>query len=150
MVRRVTGTTLFRTISDLQRNLDTLDIEGLSKLWSQVHPTDTIGSGITNPPLFPDWTDFADDYLKTHKDQNHESPEPTETQLMYYLQAYLLSATFKDCSIMFRIGGEEFIKVIDLDIKGVEKLPKWLALDREIVAAYTGEKVCVDANYPGS
>lgn len=86
------------------------------------------------------------DYLSKHKSMNHAFPEATDEQLRYYLQAYLLSATLKDCSVMFRIAeGEEFIKVVDLDVKGTEKFTKWLTLDREVASHYSGDKVCVDS-----
>ena len=60
--------------------------------------------------------------------------------------AFLLSAAFKDCSLIFRVpvgdkgeeGGEEKkrkvdVKVIDLDPKPVERLEKWAKLDAGIV-----------------
>lgn len=62
----------------------------------------------------------------------------SEEELRYYILAYLMSATFKDCSIIIdmRADGEEKVKVIDLDPKSVQRLEKWKKLDSEIALAY--------------
>jgi len=49
----------------------------------------------------------------------------------------LLSATFKDCSIIIR-GHEDDVKsatatIIDLDSKSFERMGKWEKLDRDVV-----------------
>lgn len=69
--------------------------------------------------------------------------------MRYRLLAYLLSASFKDCSLILRMRPEQAatITVIDLDVKGIDRLAKWAKLDREIVDAYRGvvaPRVCVD------
>jgi inositol-pentakisphosphate 2-kinase len=67
----------------------------------------------------------------------------------------VLSATFKDCSLIipfdpYPVDSENNgIKVIDLDIKSVERIPGWLKLDERIVKEYakleTGmKKICVE------
>ena len=79
------------------------------------------------------------------------------SQKRYYLLAYLLSATFKDCSIIIR-GQEDNVKsvaatIIDLDSKDLGRMGKWEALDRNVVrctleaeeGVKEGEKrVCMD------
>ncbi len=84
-----------------------------------------------------DWISFVDVFL-SQEHQKHSSFSPAN--LRYHTLAYLLSATFKDCSLIIpmrphidNIGG---IKVIDLDIKGVDKIPGWLKLDYKIVKEY--------------
>ncbi|KAI0822721.1 inositol-pentakisphosphate 2-kinase [Trametes gibbosa] len=100
----------------------------------------------------------------------------TEAELRYRALAHLLGASFKDCSIMIRLAAAQdddadaqeagegdgeratagaTVTVIDLDVKSVDRLPKWAALDRTIVDAYraategAGESArrCVDAFY---
>ena len=162
-------------LSDLQCNLDMLDIEGLSKLWrlaelsnplyrktflsqspemsSSTLPCTPIGESspfISSPePTLSDWVDFLDTYLSPTKPKlDHSNPLPEN--LRYYLLAYLLSATFKDCSIIVRL---EFLQttqeippgsvaVIDLDPKRMDKLKGWAELDMKIASTYADGKVC--------
>ncbi|GLB34803.1 putative phosphorylates Ins(1,3,4,5,6)P5 at position 2 to form Ins(1,2,3,4,5,6)P6 (InsP6 or phytate) [Lyophyllum shimeji] len=179
-------TPVLRVLSTLQRNLDVLDIEGLSKLWrlaetsaplyrtttapffqresvesdEALPPSPPIGVSslfLTSPePAISEWTEFLDMYLSDDSAQlNHTNPTPEN--LRYYLLAYLLSATFKDCSIIVRLHRlrptppnevkPEQVTVIDLDPKSMARLRKWERLDQEIVQAYlTAEnrKVCID------
>jgi len=71
--------------------------------------------------------------------------------------AYLLSATFKDCSIIarFQPGNSDVqLYVIDLEPKSISRLDKWLELDREIAQAFQfrmqnepDTSVCTDDNF---
>ncbi|KIY50731.1 inositol-pentakisphosphate 2-kinase [Fistulina hepatica ATCC 64428] len=176
-------TLVLRTLSLLQRTLDTLDIEGLSRLWKYseirasayreafvsyfglVLPADgppTSPLGVTSKyisvpePTIPDWTEFIDTYLSSSTQLDHTAPQPDN--LRYHLLAYLLSATFKDCSIILRLNaltgtdGQGEVDparatVIDLDPKSMTRLRKWERLDSEIVRAYkeSGDaRVCID------
>lgn len=81
---------------------------------------------------------------------------PRIENLRYYLLAYLLSATFKDCSVIVKLDflrpGDNSehevypVTVIDLDPKSLGRLRQWEELDREIVSSYTvsDRKVCAD------
>jgi inositol-pentakisphosphate 2-kinase len=83
--------------------------------------------------------------------------QPKIENLRHYLLAYLLSATFKDCSIIAKLDflkpGDQSghrvcpITVIDLDPKSLDRLQRWEQLDWEIVSSYTPvkRKVCIDA-----
>ncbi|KAJ7171990.1 inositol-pentakisphosphate 2-kinase, partial [Mycena filopes] len=128
------NTPVLRTISRLQRTLDALDIEGLSPL-CDLGP---IGA----QPTIAEWARFIDAYLAAPT-----SPPPADAaHLRYHVLAYLLSATFKDCSILIRVPAGT-ATVIDLDPKGVNRLRKWEQLDKEIVAHYAtipDSKVCLD------
>ncbi|KAF5380971.1 hypothetical protein D9615_004097 [Tricholomella constricta] len=174
------ATPVLRTLSTLQRTLDVLDIEGLSHLWrlaetssplyrttferdstgiDEPPPSSPIGvssSFLTSPePTIADWTGFLDEYL-SETQLDHKNPAPGN--LRYYLLAYLLSATFKDCSIIVRLKHlrsaaptpaikPEQVTVIDLDPKSMFRLRKWEKLDQEIVKAYMAaddRKVCID------
>ena len=183
----LTDTPILRILSKLQRTLDVLDIEGLSNLLRDAEmstltnlPVDQsfLTRPTCNPPLDPlvahlgassdllpsgiptisDWTDFLDIYLSSTGAQlNHSEPMPEN--LRYYLLAYLLSATFKDCSIIIRLNSlslkrrsieaiaPDRVTVIDLDPKSVHRLRKWEQLDQEIVRAYLDvdkPKRCID------
>lgn len=152
-------TPVLRLLSSLQRTLDALDIEGLSTLWSlayqsvvlqaaEVPPAvvPPLGSGLAEPTL-ADWQAFLDIYLAKHSQMDHDHPD--SANIKYYCMAYLLSATFKDCSIILRVpqDGPHTVTVIDLDVKPINRLRKWAALDRKIVEAYKDVRdpaKCVD------
>ena len=177
VARSLLETPVLRILSDLQRDLDALDIEGLAKLWRATEtsaplyrttfasffeqsraaeaapPTTPLGVSslfLQSPePNLADWSEFLDTYLlhKPKFDHAHPSPE----HLRYYLLAYLLSATFKDCSVIVRLHyldepraemKPESVVVIDLDPKSMDKLRGWEKLDKEIVVKYTGSKAC--------
>ncbi|KAJ7024292.1 inositol-pentakisphosphate 2-kinase [Mycena alexandri] len=126
---------VLHTISRLQRTLDALDIEGLARLCGL--------APIGTQPTIAEWTDFLDAYLASPT-----TPPPADaTHLRYHVLAYLLSATFKDCSVLVRVPNGT-ATVIDLDPKSVDRLRKWEQLDREIVTAYAAvpnRKICVDS-----
>jgi inositol-pentakisphosphate 2-kinase len=186
LVRTLLKAPVLGTLSRLQRTLDVLDIEGLSKLWRMTEraaplyrttfetffaqpdgtsppPTTPLGVSslfLSSPePAIPDWVDFLGTYLSPFSSQlDYSNPKPEN--LRYYLLAYLLSATFKDCSIIVRLdflrpGVESKIEVkpntvtvIDLDPKSMDKLRGWEKLDKEIAGAYStasSRKTCIDA-----
>ena len=91
-----------------------------------------------------DWQTFLEIYLAKHAQMDHEHPDSANVK--YHCMAYLLSASFKACSIILRIPqqGDPTVSVIDLDVKPVDRLSKWAKLDREIVDAYS--KVSEPAN----
>ena len=154
-------TPVLHTISTLQRTLDALDVEGLTALWARLRPAaaSKLGHGEADPDM-AEWTRFVDTYLARHSQARDgpatateiETEDEDEDELRYRLQAYLLSASFKDCSVILRMKpgqapGQGTITVIDLDVKSVDRLAKWAKLDREIVDAYRGipPRDCVDA-----
>jgi inositol-pentakisphosphate 2-kinase len=161
VVRLLLATPVLRILSSLQRTLDSLDIEGLSKLWQLSQSTSAIlhspiGSNIPEPTL-QNWIAFVDAYLCSITCP----PSPDPTNLMYYLYAYLLSASFKDCSIILRLPLDlpscsipelkpGAVTVIDLDPKSMNRLRKWEKLDTEVVGSYRlvrkdERRMCVDS-----
>jgi len=174
LVRPLLQTPVLRIVSHLQRTLDILDIEGLSKLWREAETMAFEQSGAkSSPPFTPlggkspytqipepsisDWNDFLDVYLSTEKSEMcHAQPSPKDVR--YYLLALLLSATFKDCSIIVKLDflrpeaamqheiRTHSVTVIDLDPKSLDKLKGWEEMDRDIVSTYSSEqkKVCID------
>ena len=161
-------TPVLRILSKLQRTLDVLDIEGLSNLWckvegtghlfesSQTESTESSSIALAEPTI-SEWTEFLDRYLSPGE-LDHMNPR--KENLRYYLLAFLLSTTFKDCSMMIRLnllgapgpfperGSPEQVTVIDLDPKSMDRLKKWEKLDREIVEAslsVDNRKTCIDS-----
>ena len=147
-------TSLLRLLSNLQRTLDPLDIEGLSLLWHRAYalaspgvpvstqspdedepPAPPLGQGLADPTLH-EWQKFLDIYLAKNYQLDHDHPDIAN--LRYYCLAYLLSTSFKDCSIILRVPelGQSSIFVIDLDVKPIDRLAKWEKLDKQIVDAY--------------
>ncbi|RDX56425.1 inositol-pentakisphosphate 2-kinase [Lentinus brumalis] len=149
-------TPVLRTLATLQRTLDALDVEGLAALWAALRPDDAhkLGTGEADPDMDA-WTRFVDEYLARQAGAGESADAlPTEDELRYRLAAYLLSASFKDCSVILRMpprseGAEHTgtVTVIDLDVKSIDRLSKWAKLDNEIVNAYRGivPRDCVDA-----
>jgi len=133
------NTPILRILSRLQRTLDALDIEGLAAL------SDLASVGAD--PTIAEWAEFVSAYLAAPA-----PPPPAETaHLRYHVLAYLLSATFKDCSVILRVP-DGTATVIDLDPKSVDRLCNWERMDKEIVAAYAAvpdRKVCLDAVVSG-
>jgi inositol-pentakisphosphate 2-kinase len=147
----------------LQRTLDPLDIEGLSKLW-QLSKSDATPIGSNIPELtLNDWTNFLNTYLVESKSlHGHDQADLLDTStLLYHLHAYILSAIFKDCSIIVRLphlrntsqlGSAPIgtLTIIDLDPKPMKNLQKWEELDREIAEEYMTMKTedrhrCIDS-----
>jgi len=143
-------------LSTLQRTLDILDVEGLSKLYTQTLSgslCDGLGSSVPDPSM-EEWEDFVEVYQSDHHFWDHTVPSPGH--LRYYLMAYLLSATFKDCSIIIRpkpaqVGSFD-ATIIDMDIKSMDRLGKWEKLDRKIVEHYKSsgsQRRCIDSQRVG-
>ncbi|KAK1215060.1 hypothetical protein PQX77_022350 [Marasmius sp. AFHP31] len=183
----LTRTPALQVLNRLQRTLDMLDVEGLGKVWEAFHRhhhqpgqgVPELGEGMEEPTI-DEWMGFIDGYLEQEPggattflpgpppSSTGEQQQYTQPQLRSFLLAYLLSATFKDCSIMVRMGklgasddngdpDPRNVTIIDLDPKSMTRLRKWEVLDGEIVREYerlvalgegkggTERKVCVDA-----
>ena len=140
-------------LSELQETLDPLDIEGLSAFITGKSATqypnellpllDAPEVQVGRDPNLDEWRRFLDVHF--HHKLEDSLPTPTNfkglthgmSQKRYYLLAYLLSATFKDCSIIVR-GHKDDVKsatvtIIDLDSKGLERMGRWEDLDRGVV-----------------
>lgn len=141
-------TTLFPKMATLQRTLDALDIEGLVKLWnvrfpeSQTPTPTPIGTDIPDPDM-KEWIQFTEEYLKSNAGRDYKLADLAavdEARLRFYMMAYLMSATLKDCSVILRLGSgvPDSITAIDLDPKAIDRLKKWEAQDREIALGFKG------------
>lgn len=160
-------------LSELQRSLDPLDIEGLSTLVTG-KPT----GGYPNEPLpivdapevdagvdpsLGEWRRFLDTYFRLGLNDGSSRPREFNalargmSEKRYQLLSYLLCATFKDCSIVIRGHKDDFksatVSIIDLDAKGIGRVGRWERLDRDVVKrtleaeeglGETERRVCVD------
>ncbi|KAG2366193.1 inositol-pentakisphosphate 2-kinase [Suillus spraguei] len=121
-------------LSTLQRTLDILDIEGLSKLYTQTSPGcpyDGIGSSVPDPAM-EEWEDFVKVYQSDYHSWDHTVLNPGH--LRHYLIAYLLSATFKDCSIIIRPKSSQ----------SMNRLGKWEKLDMKIMEHSGRQRRCIN------
>ena len=169
VTRSLLASPVLNILSVLQRELDPLDIEGLAQLCQRAGGSPSSQSGarcLALPdPDISDWVDFLNTYTSRDKLQLDHA-NPSLEHLKYYMLAYLLSATFKDCSIFVRMDlldlsrpnrseeSSSSITVVDLEPKPMQKLAMWKKLDREIAQTYalevpvTQRKICVDAQLP--
>lgn len=105
----------------------------------------------------PSTDEFAA-FVSRYGDSASPLPPPKEWTERDLVIAFLLSATFKDCSVIVRVPLERSgqpsaapieIKAIDLDPKSIDRLEKWHRLDEEIVSharsvIVAGDRRCVD------
>ncbi|GAA5829919.1 hypothetical protein JCM5353_006113 [Sporobolomyces roseus] len=137
LVPALESSPLLSTLSHLQSSLGSLDIEGLTSLISSQSVIDFHSpSGDLTPlgpqPSIEEWRSFLTSF---------QSSSPLD--LRQSILSFLLSATFKDCSIIVRFAQdretkeiETKVKAIDLDPKPIKKLGSWLKLDQEIVKSW--------------
>ncbi|RCI04492.1 hypothetical protein CU098_012072 [Rhizopus stolonifer] len=116
---------ILKRLQTLQKKLDRLDVEGIMPLYNKYQP---YKSDIAI------WEKIVDNYL---------SGTDGDLQRLY---EYVLSMTFKDCSLLINMKkvekseskaikmGEYYIeydiKVIDVDVKNIDKIPYWFKLDQ--------------------
>lgn len=115
-------------LARLQASLDPLDVEGFFSLPLLLqHQTNSLTS-----PSLDNFSRFATSYVGRQLEWTDND----------HLLAFLLSATFKDCSVVARINlssskaatiVKSEVKVIDLDPKPAERLQKWKRLDEDII-----------------
>ncbi|CAD6932732.1 unnamed protein product [Tilletia controversa] len=108
------STSLLRRLSQLQASLDPLDVEGLAKIWRQQTGAEFgsiskhSDSFLLCEPTIDEYEDvvqwlFAreDAEAEATSDSGHKVPELSLRQMAL---AYLLSASFKDCSLFIRLA----------------------------------------------
>jgi inositol-pentakisphosphate 2-kinase len=155
---------LLPTIARLQRTLDSLDVEGLHALLDRAgapFSKEQLENDVNVNPFFiePDvaeWSAFVTQYQARQRKAARGVPvDPKIEDVRYHTLAFLLSMSFKDCSVICNLhpDGEHLdtVTVIDLDPKTVRKLAQWERIDSEIVRAYAQvpeekRKHCVDAH----
>lgn len=140
-------------LSEVQGSLDPLDIEGLSALVTGKSATEYPNESLPflnapevqagEDPTLDEWRRFLNAHSHHKPEAGPSAPMSFKpfrhgmSQKRHYLLAYLLSASFKDCSIIIR-GHEDNVKsatvtIIDLDSKSIGRMKKWEELDRDVV-----------------
>jgi inositol-pentakisphosphate 2-kinase len=135
-------------LQHLQRILDPLDIEGLSWLWRD-HYGGNLFDGIEAiDPALIDWQSFIGEFSKNAGSKLTCLDGIEEEQVRFYVMSYLLSASFKDCSVIIRCPhepeDEAELFIIDLDPKTTRSLRKWFYLDNKIATFCRDAVPCVD------
>ncbi|KAF5377070.1 hypothetical protein D9757_007699 [Collybiopsis confluens] len=157
----VESSSLLHTLKRLQRTLDNPGIAALDILWKEIFPESSSFADGFHQPTLDEWYEF----VKKYTEQNSPAAKTDAEKLQYHMLSYLLSATFKDCSIMIMLPGlldktlslpassyPSRIILVDLDQKPVGRFRKWLDQDREILDEYnemvkkgqTERKICID------
>ena len=129
-------------LKQLQSQLDSLDVEAIWPLFKDNRPSHSNDIQL--------WRHVIERFL-------NRLPCSDEERAMQRIYEYVLSMTFKDCSLMISISpfadaGQKQIKiddrvfyyritVIDIDLKDVNKIPYWYQLDKTIV------QYAIDTNY---
>ncbi|GAA5953915.1 hypothetical protein JCM3765_000690 [Sporobolomyces pararoseus] len=133
---------LLPTLSHLQSSLDPLDVEGLassisSELGIEISEPTADLTSLGSQPDLEEWKTFLSNY------QNSPPSPSSQLDLRHQILSYLLSATFKDCSIIVSFKRtsetnelESTLKAIDLDPKPIKKLGKWFELDQAIAGSW--------------
>ena len=125
------------------------------------------------PPTPEKWEAFPKEYNKVQGGKgakygpelakNYFDKEKLDiSKLDYFIRAFLLSATFKDCSIIIRPSASTSrsrtpstnnIMIIDTEPKDINKLEKWINQNEHMVALYSTLKggdghggECIDAH----
>ncbi|KAL8293557.1 hypothetical protein RQP46_000258 [Phenoliferia psychrophenolica] len=138
LVPALSSSPLLQKLQSAQASLDPLDIEGLTTLLASRPPSESLSSLSSTPqPTLTDWLDWSAEWSAS------SSKPPADLPSRTLVLAYLLSATFKDCSIFIRFDTRSSpllqvtaVKAIDLDPKPIARLVKYFDLDREIVEAF--------------
>ncbi len=171
---------VLRRLSMLQRRLDLVDVEGIVKMLLGEAPSPEAEQGMSLDVRSADRlleepsTEELLQLMKKLRGHFHIGGVAAGGSAVWttrdHVLAYLLSATFKDCSLIVRFGldlgdadgtdkpaslSRMAIKVIDLDLKPLSKFWKWAELDRQIWTAYAErleregqDRVCVEQTIP--
>lgn len=139
---------VLQVIKQLQMHLDEMDVEWIFSLFRRNNDymklvTDDISI----------WTDVVDRFQKRQQKETASTSDfcNSEEQIQRIYE-YILSMTFKDCSLMINVtplteknrsektvilaNSKSFqydVKVIDTDLKDIKKIPFWFQLDQSIV-----------------
>lgn len=130
-------------LSSYQARLDVFDIEGLNSIFGLDLNDSEAEPRTHEQPTLKEWRDWLTRASATFIESKGALGPDTITERDAIL-AYLLSATFKDCSVMIRLqfdvdegdAQDCKIKAIDLDPKPVARLRHYFNLDRDIVHAW--------------
>jgi inositol-pentakisphosphate 2-kinase len=140
--RILTKDPILTKLKTLQKTLDAFDVEHVYELYHKLEDqqcVDSIAHWESVIARYHERLSFSTDVLAAEKDEFKQR-----------IFEYVLSMTFKDCSLMINVtptindssktiklaNSQAFsydIKVIDIDLKDIEKIPFWYELDQSIV-----------------
>ncbi|KAI9366337.1 inositol-pentakisphosphate 2-kinase [Pilaira anomala] len=138
---------ILRILKNLQERLDELDVEGIYALCQ--NNTDHYALVTDDINVWMDVVDRFQRRCQMNTPFKSDSIQQIDEQRQRIYE-YILSMTFKDCSLMINVtpntaintktitlsNGLSFqyeIKVIDTDLKNIKKIPYWFDLDQSIV-----------------
>ncbi|KAI8342754.1 inositol-pentakisphosphate 2-kinase [Chlamydoabsidia padenii] len=144
---------ILQTLKRLQQSLDEYDVEGIYPLYGK-HGQQTTHTIDQWKIVVQHFLNRQSQIIDGKQPDDVMSPEQEELQRLY---EYVLSMTFKDCSVMICLtkdyqsnnksdtrrtmpghtttysGLQYQIKVVDVDMKKLNKIPYWFDLDRRII-----------------
>lgn len=179
------GVSVLSRLSQLQSSLDPLDVEGLAHLWLHHTQSHILGK---LPPTLPN-TQFQPTPEPSPPTSTPEVAElsvvlerfllnttgasDVDVELQDAVQAFLVSASFKDCSLLIRFSpspsspsdshsqaetGSKIVvgnqrlqsetKLVDLDRKAMAKLEAMQQTDNEVCAAFLAWLSSLDEAHP--
>ena len=144
----LTTNPIVHRLAQLQASLDYLDIEGLQSVLLSQKGIDLMRLSTTDieklggEAYLSEYEAFVERYASTlgtgREGHLDISAAPRDAIL-----AYLLSATFKDCSLFIRIRKHSNTNALDMsaflvdcDVKSIQRLRKWAVLDDDIVETF--------------
>lgn len=134
----------------VQSQLDPIDIEGIHRRLKQEVDIDLSefdsalseaflsrlqAAGLSGEPSEAELRTLATEYRKS--EEGTGQPVSQHSRLRELLVAYLVSAAVKDCSFFVKVefspsGAKQRVKVVDLDMKPMKKMPYYYALDQQL------------------
>ena len=144
----LTTNPIVHRLAQLQASLDCLDIEGLQSVLLSHKGIDLMRLSTADIEVLggevylSEYEGFVERYgstLGTGREGHLDiSAAPRDAII-----AYLLSATFKDCSLFIRIRHYSDTNtrdvsafLVDCDVKSIQRLRKWAVLDNDIVETF--------------
>lgn len=96
-------------LSSLQRALDPLDVEGLSNWWRaqtrcEFGSAPSTAPELLAPPTIDEWAEIAQGLVDREQRAAKGEEDESALTLRQATLAFLLSATFKDCSLFVRLS----------------------------------------------
>lgn len=148
----ITTSPLVSRLSDLQSSLDPLDIEGLNTLLVQQKGIDLLNvnekdlrEAVGGEITLEEYSEFVTSYLTRTKTSSSDSFLNEQSPLRRLIIAYLLSASFKDCSMIITIKqnplSQEHSKnveayLVDVDLKSIKRLSRYAKLDNDLIESF--------------
>jgi inositol-pentakisphosphate 2-kinase len=124
---------LLAKLKELQAKLDALDIEGLGKMLKEREGLDILD--LSSDDIFKLGGEI---HLSEYEAFVHRfsANDPAELSTREAIISHLLSASFKDCSMIVQLGkegGDVKAQLVDCDLKSISRLQRYAKLDQQLV-----------------